>query len=478
MRLGQTSLIYFIAKVVGSLLGFIATIYFARVLGAEVLGQYALAMAIITWASLAGKVGFSRAITKRVSEGEQEEEFVGAGIVVMCALLLITSLILFLFRGQVDAYVGAPATGFIILILVMILYKSIVNATLQGNHLVHVYAILSTGRQASRALAQILLVAIGMGLSGMLFGYAFGYLVTATIGLWILGLRPARPEKFHIVNLFDYAKYAWLGSFRGRAFNTIDITVLGLFVTQGLIGVYSVAWSLSKFLNIFSDAISSTLFPEMSKVSTEGDFRMVATLTEDALTYAGLILIPGFVGALVLGDLLMLIYGAEFVVGTEVLGILIAGLLIYSYNKQFLNTLNAIDRPDLAFRSNAVFIVANICLNVLLIWQFGWIGAAVATGLSAVFGLVFAFRYTKALVPVSIPLADILYQWVAALSMGLLIYGVRTGLEGHWLTQHNAVFVVILVALGASIYFGTLLVISTTFQKTVKNNLPFDLPLI
>jgi O-antigen/teichoic acid export membrane protein len=48
MNLGQTSVVYFVSKLLGSVLGFVATIYFARVLGAEVLGQYALVLALIT----------------------------------------------------------------------------------------------------------------------------------------------------------------------------------------------------------------------------------------------------------------------------------------------------------------------------------------------------------------------------------------------------------------------------------------------
>jgi len=480
MRLGQTSAIYFVSKVFGSVLGFFATVYFARELGEVVLGQYALVLALVTWLGIGGKLGFSGAITKRISEGEEPEEFVGAGIVVMGTLMTIAALLVIVFREQVNAYIGVPAAGFVVLLLFVSLYKSFINASLKGNHLVHVYAILSSGKQAARAAAQIALVAIGFGLSGMLWGYAIGYLVTATIGLWILGLRPRLPTKRHIVSLFDYAKFAWLGSIRSKTFSTADIAVLGLFVSQGLIGIYSVAWSLSKFLDIFGSAISSTLFPEMSKVSTENDASAVAGLTEDALTYAGLILVPGLVGALVIGDRLMQIYSESFVTGTEVLWILILSLLVYTYNKQLLNTLNAIDRPDLAFRANAVFIITNIILNVVLIWQLGWIGAAIATALSATIGLVFAFHYTRRLVSITIPLGEISRQWIAAFIMGIVVYISRYLGETNltWIDEFNAVFVVGLVGLGAVVYFILLLGISSTFRKTVRDNLPFTVPLL
>ena len=480
MRLGQTSIILFTSKIVGSLLGFLATIYFARVLGEVVLGQFALILAIVTWLGIGGQVGFSGAITKRVSEGEEPERFVGAGLVVICSMLTIISVFVLIFRSQINDYVGASVTIFVILILALKLFKSLVTSTLKGNHLVHIYAVLSSGKQLSHAVAQITLVAAGLGLAGMLYGYAIGYVVTAAIGLWFLGLRPRVPSKRHIVSLFDYAKFSWLGSMRGRTFDTVDIAVLGFFVTQGLIGIYSVAWSIGKFLDIFGSSIRTTLFPEMSKLSAQDDTSTVAGLTEDALSFAGLILIPGLVGGVVIGDRLLVIYGEAFVAGTDVLAILIVALLIYTYNKQLLNTLNAVDRPDLSFRSNAVFIVANVTLNAILIWQIGWIGAAIATALSAAIGLAVTFYYAQRLLAFAIPFHEIIRQWIAALLMGVTVYYTRQFSETNlaWVYDNNTIFVVSLVTLGGMIYFTTYFVISRTFRKTVSRNLPFDMPLL
>ena len=477
MRLGQTSAIYTASKFLGSAIGFLATVYFARVLGEDVLGQYALVLALVTWLGIGGKVGFSGAITKRISEGKEPEQFVGAGIVVMGSMMTLVAIFVAIFHEQVNAYVGVPVAEFVILLLFVTLYKSFISSALKGNHLVHVYALLSVLKQGVRALAQVALVAlVGLGLTGMLWGYVVSYLVLATVGLYILGLRPALPSKRHITSLFDYAKFSWLGSMRSRTFDTVDIALLGFFVTQGLIGIYSVAWSLSKFLDIFGSAISSTLFPEMSKLSANDATKAVAGLTEDALSYAGLILIPGLVGALVIGDRLMAIYGESFIIGTEILWILILALLVYTYNKQLLNTLNAIDRPDLAFRSNAVFIVVNVVLNAVLIYLFSWVGAAVATAISAAVGLVVTYTYAKRHVPFGLPLAEIARQWSAALVMGVFVYVIRSTLEDGFLAEFNAAFVITLVAIGVGIYFLTLFGISSTFRTTIARNLPFEVP--
>ena len=209
------------------------------------------------------------------------------------------------------------------------------------------------------------------------------------------------------------------------------------------------------------------------------DDRIIA-IAANAVAYAGLFLIPGIVGGAILGDRLMSIYGSGFAIGAEVLPILLVGILAYSYTKQLLNTLNGIDRPDLAFRANAAFIGSNLVLNVALVYTIGWVGAAIATATSAGIGLLFGFHYTRKHVAFTVPYGEIARQWAAALGMGLVVYAARVFGEARWawIPDYNAVFVVGLVGLGAVVYFSLLFSISTEFRTTVANNLSFDVPLV
>ncbi len=476
MRLGQTSVVYLISKFGGSFLGFIATIYFTRTLGEEVYGFYAITLALVSWLGIVKSVGFGQAMVKRMSEADTPNAYFAAGTAIQLALTALVVLAVLLSREVIDAYVGRPVSAFVAVLLVVSVFGGLVNAALKGTHRVHVYAPLTTAKQGLQSAAMIGLVVLGWGLSGMLLGHALGTAVVAAVGLWVV--RPALvfPRRRHAVRLFDFAKFSWLGSLRKKTFSDMDVLVLGLFVPAGLTGVYAVAYTLAKFLDIFGSAIRTTLFPELSKRSTHGDDDMVRTLTNDALTYAGLFLIPGIIGAALLGDRLMRVYGDGFAIGAQVLPILLVGILAYSYNKQLLNTLNGIDRPDLAFRANAVFIVSNLVLNLALVYTIGWVGAAIATATSAGIGLAVGFHYTRTLVSFRVPYGEMARQWVAAFGMGLVVYALRAVGEGYWVAAHNVAFVLVLVGAGAAAYFGLLFGLSTDFRTTVANNLPFDLP--
>lgn len=473
MRLGQTSALYTVSRIVASLIGFLATVYFAKVLGAPVLGQYALVLAIVTWVSIVARSGIASATTKRISEGEERHEYFGAALVVGAVVATLAGSGVLLLSTHVNAYVGTGAATFVALILIFHILVAIVTAALTGSHKVHIYSLLQVGGRIARSLGQVTLVLIGWGLTGMLVGYVIGSVITGVVALWSMGFLPARPDVRHFRSLFEFAKFSWLGKLSQRFYGTLDVTVLGLFVSSGLVGVYSVTWSVVMFLAIFGTGIRTTLFPELSKLSADGSVDEVADLTRTAIVYSGLILVPGLVGGVLIGDRILLIYGPAFVKGDEVLGILVLAALVWTYSKQFHTTLDALDRPDLTFRANGVFVVLNTVLNVTLIYWYGILGAALATLLSAAVAFLLSFIYVRGQLDVPFPLSDITRQWVAALVMGVVVYGARGVLEETTSNARNVALVAVLVTLGAGVYFTTLLAISTDFRDTVARNLPY-----
>lgn len=478
MRLGQTSFIYILSKIVASAIGFLATIYFTRYLGEEIYGFYSITLALVSWLGIFMTLGLGSAITKRMSEGDEPSAYFAAGITIKVIMSVVIVIGIIIFHDQVNNYIGRAVAEYVILLLIASIFSGLINSSLKGTHQVHIYALLSTVNKGAQNSIMIAFVFIGWELTGMLFGQAIGSILVSVLGLYFIRSQLTIPEWQHIVSLFKYGKYAWLGNLRKKFFRSADIIVLGYFVSPGLTGIYAVSYTLANFLDIFGSAIQTTLFPELSKRDSEGDNSMVKTLTNDALSFGGLFLIPGIVGGTLLGDRLMRVYGEGFQSGAPILSILLVGILAYTYNKQLLNTLNAIDRPDLAFRANVVFIGTNIVLNVILVYSIGWVGAAIATTTSATMGLIFGFYYTHQQVRFQVPIGEISRQWTAAFLMGGTVYLARIAGENHPISANNTLFVALLVSFGAVIYFSILLILSDKLRTTINRNLPFSIPAV
>ncbi|SIR63994.1 flippase [Natronorubrum thiooxidans] len=485
MKIGQASLVVFLSKLLASALGFIGTLYFARELGAEVLGLYALVMTVVGWLILAGELGVGQATTKRISEGDEQGAYLSAALVwvagfaiVLSSAVIVGQPLLESYITEFDQYVALSVVWFVVVILFVKLFYKMVFRTLKGERKVHIAGLLDPVKIGGQSLFQIGLVVAGYGLLGMLVGYAIGGILVGLVGLYWVTVRPALPSKRHFRSLFDYAKFSWLGSLKSRTFNEVDILLLGVFVQSALVGVYAIAWSLAKFLELFGGAISSTMFPEISHTSSQESKQATAGLIEDSLAFTGLIAIPGFVGGTILAERLLRIYGPEFVQGAAVLALLIFATLLYSYQKQLMNGLNGIDRPDLAFRINAVFIVLNAGLNVVLIPQFGIEGAAFASVVSVTVALAFAYVTLRQLIEFHTPLGEIGRQVAAALVMGAVVFGLLETIETTAVVQHNVAIVLFLAGAGAGLYFLALFAISSQFRTTVERNLPVDIPFV
>ena len=134
---------------------------------------------------------------------------------------------------------------------------------------------------------------------------------------------------------------------------------------------------------------------------------------------------------------------------------LIVAKLVAAFNSQFLSAINAVDRPDVAFRVNSAFIVANLVLNVVLVYRFGWYGAAVATALSAALSLGLSYYALSGLIGrPSVPYAEFLRQGVAAVAMAAVLAVVSRAVPSNNYTT------VLLVLFGATVYTALLVVIS------------------
>ncbi len=470
MRYGRTSMVDFLSRLIVSFSGFVATIVLTRTLGQARYGTYVVIISVLAWAMIASNLGLDQAIKKRVSEAT-DGNYVIAGAIVQIGLYVIVAGCLWLASPYLNAYMGFDATLILIGLLAVRLVGNFVRTVLNGQHLVHVSSLLSPIELTSRSIVQIPLVIAGFGVTGAVAGYAIGAVVAALIGSYFISFDPSLPSRQDFTRLKSYAQFSWLASVKGRTFLSMDTLVLALFVSNSLIAVYEIAWNLASLFAIFGSSISRTLFPEISKLSSEeGVSGEVVGLLRVALTYAGLFIIPGLVGGTLVGDTVLQIYGPGFDTGYYILLMLTFARLLYGYQSQFLTTLDAIDRPDLTFRINAVFVAANLVLNLAFTWQFGWYGAAGATTLSAALGLTLGYYYASTVITVDIPFDEIGKQAVAAGIMAGVVYSLRT------FVADSLPLVLVFVGIGAATYFSTLFVISLEFRTTVADNLPFRIP--
>jgi O-antigen/teichoic acid export membrane protein len=472
MRLGKTTVVHFASQVVASVAGFVATFAIVRLLGAAELGVYSVAVALVFWANIpAAAIG--DALKKRISAAGEGGQYVAAGILLNLVPLLLAVGAVLAFPSAVESYLVPEGSGLSVpfalaplLALMLVGNVAFVTVTdvLDGYKRVALSGVTVAVERVGRTSVQLgLVVFAGLGVASLLVGHAVTMLLGAVLGLALAGIRWGRPTREHARSLYAYARYSWLGTLQTRAFSWMDTIVLGLFVTRELIGVYEVAWNLASLLALVSISVQRTLFPQLSDLAERGNEGRIHHLLDEGLVFTGVFVIPGLVGAAVIGDRVLKIYDPVFQQGVVVLLVLIVARGVAAYGKQLLSVINALNRPDIAFRINLLFIGTNLGLNLVLVWRFGWLGAAVATAVSATLILALGYRSVTSLIDrPRVPLKQISFEAVAAALMGAAVLLLRPYAPGnHYATLG-------LVAVGAAVYTVALLGLSARIREKVR----------
>lgn len=465
MELGQKSVIHFVSQFGATIAGFLATIFLARVLGAGTLGTYFLVIAVLTWVKMFSTMGITRSVSKRISETDEPGQFLTAGLLTQVASVVVVSLLVLLFRVQLQEYTGYSNIEILIVLLLASSFFSFVTSLLVGEGLAHVAGALKPLDRIVRTVVQLTLVVLGFELLGLFLGYIIASTIAATVGIYFVAAKFEYPEERHFVSLWSYAKYSWIGNFSNRTLASMDTIVLGFFVTSDLIGIYEIAWNVASVLAVFGGSINQTLFPEISSLNEESSEK-IANLAQTGVAYSGLFLIPGLIGGAVLGEVILSVYSAEFRQGYRILVILILARLISTYKNQFTNVIDGINKPDVSFKIDCVFVIANIILNIILVYLYSWVGAAIATAVSALLGAILAYVALIRLTEFGFPAIEVLKQAISAVVMGIFVYG------GAEFLAYKLVPSLLLIPIGSTIYFAVLLVVSQRFRSTVQNNLP------
>lgn len=473
MRLSKTTIVHFSGQVIVSLAGFGATFAIAVLEGSTVLGRYAIAVSLGAFLLVVPMQAVGEAIKKRISEGEHPESYFTVGVLTNLALAAAMAAgivgIGIALRSvetpspEIVTVVSTYDVEIALLVVTSAAFRT-VRGGLEGTKRVGTSGLLQAAERVVRASVQVGVLLAGFSVAALVAGHGVALLVASVAGVWILGLRGRTPTREQFRSVYEYARYAWLGTLRTRVFGWFDTLVLSFFVSGSLVGIYEAAWGIAALLGIVSLAIRHTLFPEVSDLSARDDYAQLSSILEDGLVFSGIFAIPGLFGAAVIGQRVLRFYRPEFGQGAGILLLLICAYAAEAYGSQFVSVINAVDRPSLAYRINLVFILASIVLTTSLAWAFGWYGAAVATASASVLRGLLGYRIlAREIGGVPVPIADIGRQVFAATVMAVAVFPMRS------IVPSGRTGTLVLVGIGAALYVGTVLIVSKTVRDKTRS---------
>jgi len=406
-------------------IGFLSTMYFARVVGAGVLGAYFLFVAYFSIIGLMTDGGFGVAAIKRISEGKEQDAYFSAFVVLRSVFVTVVLVALITLRGYfVDLDSAGTFIWLLVALVVSVLY-GVVSGGIAGRGKIGINATAGFVNNVSRILVQVVAVFLGYGVAGLAGGFVVGMFVGSIVQLRFFDLHFVRFSWRHLKSLSSFSFWAFLVSGGGLVFMYSDSVMIGYFLNNADVGVYRIIFQFTTLAAFTTSALLFTLRPRVSRWDKIGETGLIEESLSRAFTYSLILALPLFVGGALLGDrLLYFFYGADFVSYTTLM-ILFFVQIVNIFHSFFTTYLSAMDQIKELSKITVVAVVANIALNAALIPMMGISGAAVATLATMSLNAILARRVLARMITLRVERSSLLNIFKATVVMGAVVGGYR-----------------------------------------------------
>lgn len=462
MDIAKSGFRLLLAQVLSTVLLFVGLAYFARKLDPALLGSFFLFRVLNDGVGLLSDFGIRRSVEKRMSENERPAQTLTTGLVMKLTLVFTFAALILLARDPINGYLGARLAT---LLAVSIVFKEIgwygVHV-MRGELRVTETAVVEASRLVVWVAVGVGLVELGYGVQGIVYGFIAGFVA---LGLWAfvrIETPFGRPSRECAESILSFSKYDFVSSTGSYVYNWIDVGIIGLFLTQGAVGVYEYAWQVTLPIAIVLEVTTKSVFPQVSQWHATEATEEISRVVSQAVSVGLFLSIPALFGAILFSEsILLVLFGPEYVAGAVVLPILMGEKIIRSVQVVLNTTLRGIDRPrDSAIATGATVLV-NLGLNVALVPAFGIRGAALATVASVCLNAALHWYYLRDHVPLRF--SGRLTAKIAGVS--LLMTAVLL-LVSRTFDVDNLVGLFAVVTGGALLYFAL-----STFVPTLRRNL-------
>lgn len=418
MNIEKSSTWIFLAKGGGAALVFVGTAVFTRLLDISTLGSFFLFQAILGIAAIPADFGINSAVTKRISEGEHAGSVLSTALVLKIVPVFGVIFFVLLLSGEINDYVGIPITLFLVVGIVLQETNRVLISTLDGELRVNETPVIRFIANAFWVIGGVFLLWFDFGVYGVIIGLLTGKAIAIVIGFVRVSASFKLPDPALAKSLYDFSKYTFIGRIGGFAYNWLDVIIIGLFIGQAAVSAYEVAWRVSAVAVLFSKAIATSIFPQISQWSKNEAKERIESLIPSVVTPALFFTIPAFAGTLLISqEILTLVFGPDYAIASLVLIILMGDKIAQSLHNILGRSLRAIDKPRLSAIAALVSLLVNILLNIIFIWWFGLVGAAVATVLSSTLNDILHYIMLSRYIDIRINWNEVLWCLLSAALM-------------------------------------------------------------
>jgi len=230
-----------------------------------------------------------------------------------------------------------------------------------------------------------------MDIAAVLIVVALAHALALAVALALFGRRTplaatgvARME--YLRPAISYGVKAHLGNILSFLNYRLDMFLVNLLVGPAAAGIYTVAVRLTEQLWMISQSVSTVIFPRLSAMANDETARRAFTPLMARIVLWVTLAAAGLLAGIA-QPLIRLLFGSEFIGAVAALLILLPGIVLLSLGSVVANDFAARGWVGINMVLAALVLLVNTSANLVLIPQFGFVGAAIATTLAYTFNV-------------------------------------------------------------------------------------------
>ncbi len=407
------SSIVFVMILVGTLLGYLLRLFIARNLTVSDYGLFYGVMAFIAIFAGFRDLGLNTMITKFIpdflvkNEKEKIKPMLLLIAVIQTVVTSVVMLIIFFLSDWIALTIFGTISASIVLKAIALstiasVFFHIFQNAFQGFRKITLFSMSDVLRTVFVFVGSYLL--IGSGAEGISYAYLGGaVLVSLILSIPFFYYLSKLKTKLEFVGeirkdiyrkMYYFSLPVLLGNFSGLFTTYFGTIAIAYFANLESVGFYQAALPTSQLLQFFAAAIVAVIYPLFSELWAKGEKEQIGKSIGFILLAVFFITFPIiFLAPVVSGDIIILLFGGNYLGAAPILLVLFGAAFIYSIFSILNITLHAIGKTSQSMKALWLMAIVTVILNFALVPVLGGMGAAWAL-LFAYLGAVFiAYRY-------------------------------------------------------------------------------------
>lgn len=391
----RTSFLALVVRMIGVLTGFFVTLLTSRFFGADALGLVSICIAILSFASVFGKLGLDVALLKYVAEFSSRKDYASIKAVYVSAMKIILpvtfviSCVLYFMSGYFAEHILhkpyledlLKINAWLTLPLVLILVNS---ECIRGLKKIRAYTFFQT--VSVSFVAMFLLFILSFYYSAREVPAYIQFLSIAFTGLLSLFIWFYYSKFFSVKSEADFPVYTLVRTSSSMFFTTLmqllmswaGTLILAAYNSETDVGVYNALVRISVFTNVTILAINSLAMPRFAEAFAQGKLNELKSHAKEVARLIFITSIPAFVLLTLFPHWILSIFGKEFPGNEIALYVLLAGQFIVVITGLPSQILNMAGRQHILRNIAIVSAIINVASCFILIPMYGILGTCLA----------------------------------------------------------------------------------------------------